>query len=293
MKIKPLKNCGVEIVDIDISNLTLTDYKEIKDIFLEHLVVIFRNQSLQIVPYAKLIEGIGHIANWKQCQWDIDGNLNKYYTGSYVDPFTFVEEDKYFPVQRVTGKKIEGKMTGIFGSGKLDWHSNMNGPFNRARGVALQGVTQACVGTSTSWMDTTLAYAAMSDELKKRCEGVEGRFEYSPEIWAEGLPQIQYDYMLQNKEEFYMMPLVNISPKGKPGLYFHFHNKCTFPSDPELLDILKEHCFKPEFIYKHEWEIGDIVLSDQVLTLHKRDHDDPAILAERVLHRYTFHFDPK
>jgi len=68
MKIKPLKNCGVEILDIDISNLTSTDYKEIKDIFLEHLVVIFRNQSLQIVPYAKLIEGIGHIANWKQCQ---------------------------------------------------------------------------------------------------------------------------------------------------------------------------------------------------------------------------------
>ena len=76
-------------------------------------------------------------------------------------------------------------------------------------------------------------------------------------------------------------------------MYFHFHNKCTFPSDPKLLEILKEHCFKPEFIYKHVWEIGDIVLSDQVLTLHKRDQDDPAILAERVLHRYTFHFDPK
>jgi len=34
MKIKPLKNCGVEILDIDISNLTSTDYKEIKDIFI-------------------------------------------------------------------------------------------------------------------------------------------------------------------------------------------------------------------------------------------------------------------
>jgi taurine dioxygenase len=293
MKIKPLANCGVEILDVDISKMTNDDYAEIKELFLEHLVVVLRNQPLKFVPYAKLIEGIGKIANWNQCIWDPNGDVNKYYTGSYVDPYTFTDDDSLFPIQRVTGKLKNGNITGIFGTGILDWHSNMNGPFNRARGVALQGVSQGCVGTSTSWMDTTKAYAAMSDELKKRCEGVEGRFEYSPEIWAEGLSKIQYEHMLKNKEEFYMMPLVNISHKGKPGLYFHFMNKCSFPSDPELLEILKEHCFKTEFIYKHVWEIGDIVLSDQVLTLHKRDQDDPAILAERILHRYTFNFDPK
>ena len=293
MKIRPLENCGVEILDVDITTLSSVDYAEIKEIFLEHLIVVFKNQPLKVVPYARLIEGIGKIANWEQSVWRMDGSvLYDNYKGQYVDPFTYIGADENFPVQRVTGKKIKGDPTGIFGEGKLDWHSNMNGPFNRARGVALQGVTEGCVGTSTSWMDTTKAYEAMSDELKKRCEGVEGRFEYSPEIWAEGLSKIQYEYMLTNKEEFYMMPLVNISHKGKPGLYFHFMNKCSFPSDPELLEILKEHCFKTEFIYKHVWEIGDIVISDQVLTLHKRDQDDPKILAERVLHRYTFNFDP-
>jgi alpha-ketoglutarate-dependent 2,4-dichlorophenoxyacetate dioxygenase len=166
----------------------------------------------------------------------------------------------------------------------------MNGPFNRARGVALQGVSRAVIGTSTSWMDTTLAYAAMSEDLKKRCEGVIGRFEYSPEIWAEGLPPDQYSDMLKNKEEFYEMPLVNYSSSGRPGLYFHYMNKCTFPSDPELLEILKKHCFQQQFIYTHRWMPGDIVISDQVLTLHRRDQDDPAILEERVLSRYTFNY---
>jgi hypothetical protein len=85
----------------------------------------------------------------------------------------------------------------------------MNGP-DRARGVALQGVS-GIAGTSTSWMDTTLAYAAMSDELKARCKDVIGRFEYAPEIWAEGLEPWQYEYMLRNKEDFYNMPLVNLS----------------------------------------------------------------------------------
>jgi len=291
MKIKPLANCGVEIFDLDIASLTNDDYLEIKEIFLKHLIVVIKNQQLKVVPYAKLIEGIGSIANWDQSIWRTDGSvIYSDYKGHRVDPFTYNGEDQDFPVQRVTGKKIKGDPTGIFGEGKLDWHSNMNGPFNRARGVALQGVSSACIGTSTSWMDTTLAYEAMSDELKSRCKDVVGRYEYAPEIWAEGLPKFQYDIMLKNKEEFYNMPLINLSDKGKPGLYFHYNNKCSFPSDPELLEVLKAHCFKPEFIYTHVWNIGDIVLSDQVLTLHKRDQDDPAILAERLLHRYTFHY---
>ena len=288
MKIRHLENCAVEIQDVNINNLTDSDYAEIKQLFLEHLVIVFRKQLLTVVPYAKLVSRIGTIANWGQCYWNIVGKENGA-PPELLDPFTYQGRDSDFPVQRVTGKKINGKLTGIFGTGKLDWHCNMNGP-DRARGVALQGVTPAVRGTSTSWMDTTLAYAAMSDELKARCQGVIGRYEYAPEIWAEGLPSEQYAGMIKNKEAFYEMPLVNISETGKPGLYFHFHNKCSFPSDPELLEILKAHCFKPEFIYKHEWEVGDIVISDQLITLHKRDQDDQEVLTKRVLHRYTFTF---
>ena len=290
MKIKPLNHCGVEIVDVDIAKLTLADYKEINEIFLQELIIVFRNQPNLSVPYAKLVSKIGKIANWGQAIWDLNGNIIRHAKSTIPDPFTFNGPDNLFPVQRVTGQLKNGKRTGIFGQGKLDWHSNMNGPFNRARGVALQGVSQGILGTSTSWMDTTSAYEAMSDELKLRCEGVIGRFEYAPEIWAEGLPKEQYEGMLKNKEEFYEMPLVNKSFRDKTGLYFHYMNKCSFPSDPELLEILKEHCFQEQLIYKHEWQQGDIIISDQVLTLHRRDQDDPAILADRVLSRYTFNY---
>lgn len=290
MNIKPLNNCGVEIVDIDITNLNSADYKEINELFLEHLIIVIRNQPCLTVPYAKIIQSCGNIGNWSQANLDIDGNVLENKPEKIIDPFTYTGPDNLYPVQRVTGKVKDGKPTGIFGQGRLDWHSNMNGPFNRARGVGLQGVSSAVVGTSTSWMDTTLAYEAMSNELKKRCENVIGRFEYAPEIWAEGLPKNQLEYMLRNNEKAYEMPLLNKSFRGKIGLYFHFHNKCTFPTDPDLLEVLKEHCFQEQFIYKHDWQQGDIVISDQVLTLHRRDQDDPAILAERVLSRYTFNY---
>jgi alpha-ketoglutarate-dependent taurine dioxygenase len=287
MKIRPVANVGVEIVEVDVTCLTKSEFEEIRQVFLSELLVVIRNQPVLTLPFAKIVASIGPIANMGQCWWNRHGEK---ISTTKADPFTWQGGDESFPVQRVTGMKKGGEDSGIFGSGKLDWHSNMNGHFNRAPGVALQGI-EGVVGTSTSWMDTTKAYEDLSSELKIRCQSVTGRFEYSPEIWAEGLPSWQYEGMVQSKEPFYEMPLVNTSRKGKKGLYFHYLNKCHFPSDPDLLNILKDHCFKDKYIQTIEWQPGDIHLSDQVLTLHKRNQDGEDILSKRVLHRYTFQFD--
>ena len=167
----------------------------------------------------------------------------------------------------------------------------MNGDMDRARGVALQGAWHS-ENTHTAFMDTVKAYDDMSDELKERCEGVIGNYEYAPENWAKGVAQPQLQMMkgfglVNNK---YTMPLVHEGFNGKKGLYFHYHNNCQF-EDKELKKILMEHCFQHKYIYEHEWHPGDIVISDQVLTLHKRVEWNPEIIAKRVLHRITFHYD--
>lgn len=287
LKTRKLKNVGVEIYNFDLSTATSLEYAEIKEIFLSELIVVFKNQKVLTLPFAKLVSSIGEIANFSQCAWDRNGNRVK--IEQFVDPKNWPTDDSLFPVQRVTGMKKNNSDSGIFGQGILDWHSNMNGPFNRARGVALQGV-EGVSGTSTLWMDTTKAYADMSDELKKRCEGVTGRFTYSPEVWAEGLAAWQYEGMIKNKETFYEMPLINRSFRNRIGLYFHFLNSCSFPTDPDLFSILKAHCFQDKYIQEMNWEPGDVHLSDQVLTLHKRVQNDPEVLSKRVLHRYTFNF---
>ena len=76
--------------------------------------------------------------------------------------------------------------TGIFGNGELDWHSNMNGDMDRARGVALQGAWHS-ENTHTAFMNTVSAYRDLPDDIKQRCEGVVGDFEYAPENWAKGV----------------------------------------------------------------------------------------------------------
>jgi alpha-ketoglutarate-dependent taurine dioxygenase len=286
MKTRPLENVGVEIYDVDICNLNAHDYREIADIFFNELIVLIRDQVCSPLPFAKIVQSFGQIVNTNQCIWNQYGERVQF---ENVDAFNWNQPPDQFPVQRVTGMKKDGLPTGIFGTGILDWHCNING-LSWAPGVGLQGV-QGVEGTQTSWMDTTRAYADLSPELKERCESVIGHFNYSPDIWAEGLPDWQRKNMLSAKNGGYKMKLVNTSERNKKGLYFHYLNECSFPSDPQLLDILKTHCFQKKYIQTLDWRVGDIHLSHQILTLHKREQNGPQILENRVLHRYTFDFN--
>ena len=73
------------------------------------------------------------------------------------------------------------------------------------------------------------------------------------------------------------------------SLYFYTNNKCKIiTNDNTLYDRLYKHVFQEKYIYQHWWNPGDIVVMDQLLTLHKRDQNDPEILQRRVLHRVTF-----
>ena len=289
MKVEKL-NAGI-LIDCKIDKLSEQDYQDINELYLDHLLITFKNQPFQTVPFARLINNMGSFANWNQMLWKQDGtNIAKQ---EYIDPQSFEGPDNDYPLQRVTGEKTEkGLATGIFGNGELDGHSNMNGDMDRARGVALQGAWHS-ENTHTAFMDTVKAYEDMSDELKERCEGVIGHYEYAPENWAKGVPTPQLQLMkgFGMVDHRYTMPLVNEGFNGKKGLYFPFHNNCKFRGDKELKQILMDHCFQDKYIYSHKWHPGDIVISDQVLTLHKRVEWEPEIVAKRVLHRITFHYD--
>lgn len=267
MKITNLKNVAIEISDFNLETATASDFERIRQINLANPVVVIKNNSPDLLQFAKLCHCIGNIAN------------------EPFDPYK-LEAGQDIPVQRVTGQKKDGKHLGIFGQGQLDWHCNMNGP-NRARTVGLMAVENV-QGSVTSWLSTLKAYNQMSANLKQRLEGLIGHFHYHPESWAPGMADFQRIGMREvaDRDGPYHMPILQKSLAGDWGLYFHFLNDCHFPTDPEVLDILKDFLFKEDFIYDHQWEVGDIVLSDQLVTLHKRQSQ---YKTDRLLYRYTLH----
>ena len=77
---------GVEI-KCDISTLTDADYDYINELYLDHLIVTFKNQKFSTLPFAKLISKMGIFANHEQMLWKRTGDPSitccwKYYKDS-------------------------------------------------------------------------------------------------------------------------------------------------------------------------------------------------------------------
>ena len=279
---------AIQINDFDIRDIDEESAELIKDKLKKHTIVVLKRQDRTPATYTNFVKHIGKIANWNQFNFDPITGEERYRPKNehgFIEPFDWPNPNTY-PVQRVAHKQIDGKRTGIFGSGVLDWHANLNGP-TRADGVALQGWTN-CEETSTTWLNTTKVYEDMPQELLDRCKDTYAEYEYAPEVWAKGLPEAQLNKMMTNKSK-YKMWLIQKNIIGKTGIYFYTNNKCRIiTNDDKLFDDLYSFMFQRKYMYQHYYEIGDIVLSDQILSLHKRDQNDPNLLAERVLHRITF-----
>jgi alpha-ketoglutarate-dependent taurine dioxygenase len=96
-------------------------------------------------------------------------------------------------------------------------------------------------------------------------------------------------------EEFkgYQCNVVDTSPVGKKHLFFpfynmhHLNNLSREESKPVFLKLAK-HMTQEKYCYHHDWDLGDIVISDNRLGLHKRwafDH-----MTDRLLHRAMFDY---
>lgn len=284
LNIRHLNYGAVEILDFDISSITIETALELRDILRKELIVVIRKQQTEPLNFAKLIHYMGNICNWSQCKWDLEGNSIQE-NSKYPDIENW-DHTKPFPVQRVAGEKRNGAFTGIFPLGKLDWHCNLNGP-DRADGVALQGI-KGVEGTRTSWLNTAVAFKEIPSELKNRIKGKYGTFYYNPTNWADIDNKKQLHIMLRNQKH-YKMWIEQTNIAGVQGLYLYTNNDCEISGNDEALFVdLQNFLFQEKYMYHHDWSVGDIVLSDQLLTLHKRRIESDTIFENRVLNRLTF-----
>ena len=183
MHVKSLNGVATQIDDVDIVDLSVDDAQFIRDTLRKKLIVVLKKQNKLPYHFVNFIEKIGTVANYRQMIYTKEG---EFYLGKTPPNTSNWDKDKeLYPIQRTTAKKNKkGISTGIFSTGILDWHANLNG-LDRADGVALQGY-EGCENTSTSYLNTNLAYNDLDDDFKKELEWVHCEYEYTPEVWAKG-----------------------------------------------------------------------------------------------------------
>jgi hypothetical protein len=317
MYIEPIDQGNAwQIKDVDITNLTTEDYAQIREWLMTKLILVFKNQPKDTYAYGKLIHNIGYgktgvasegsISNQESCFWNGDaerlvefykpdpnggqgslGKMSEWFKRKYQYPEDYVDDPIGFPIQRVTGQKDKDEVPGgIFGKGKLLWHSNLNG-IRMADGVSLQG-WEGCVNTSTEFLNTARCRADMDPELVKALHTAYGEYRISPDQWSPEIDIVQKAGMNWGAGRFRAWVL-QTNRAGTQGIFFNPLNSAKLFGDvDDIWNTVYDHYFNNEYLYVHWWEPGDIVLMDQLLTLHQRGQHDPEILAHRVLHRYEF-----
>ncbi len=138
------------------------------------------------------------------------------------------------------------------------------------------------VGGDTMWASVCAAHDALSDGMKQLLAGLRIRF-CGTTVADDGTRQ----------------PLVTAHPAvrthpetgrralaiGRVGESVAGFEGMTEEESRPILDYLYRHASSPEFVYRHRWSPGDVVIWDNRSTIHYAIHDYGD--AERTLNRVT------
>ena len=157
----------------------------------------------------------------------------------------------------------------------LDWHCNKPSNPERSPIIWIYAV-EGSKGSITSWIDNKKAYEDLPDEIKAHCHNVRFTCGFKKGGYTDD-PTFKEHH---NKDNVHR--LVYTNEYGQKGLYFPFLQIIEGIPD-ELFNYLKKHILQDKYRYDHHWQDGDLVVSEQWLTIHKRHAFDK--MNERLMNR--------
>jgi alpha-ketoglutarate-dependent 2,4-dichlorophenoxyacetate dioxygenase len=176
----------------------------------------------------------------------------------------------------------------MYALGNRLWHTDASFQDPAGRYSMLSARVVPPRGADTEFADTRAAWDALEAERKARLEGL--RVHHSI---AHSRQTLGFEFSAEEAEalEGAVHPLVRTLPRsGRRALYLASHASRVLdwpvPEGRLLLRELIEHATQPEFVYRHAWRAGDLVIWDNRATMHRATPFDDA-RHRRELRRVT------
>ncbi len=244
---------------------------QLRDLWAHNPVLVFRRQSLSERELAEFSALFGPLERVVRTEW-----------ASPVVPEIGLISNL---------KDGQGKPIGGLGDGELQWHSDQSYMANPATGAALYAVELPPEGGTTSWVDLSAAYSALPERLKRLVEGKHAVFSYVKRLAGyQGVDRV-ISAEAKRKTPPVLHSLVHTHPvTGRKALYLNSTTTVGIEgmeaaSCSALLDEIYSFATRPEFVYRHDWQVGDLLMWDNGLTMHRREPFDPT--ARRLMKRTT------
>jgi len=259
LKIEPLAGAlGAEVGGVTLKSLEdPAAWDAVRRAFLEHSVLVFRDQALEPADLMRVGARFG-----EPCHYP-------FVTG--MDGFPFI-----FEVVKEEGETVN------FGG---NWHSDTTYLKQPPLATLLYAVESPAYGGDTLFASTRAAYDALSDGMKRFLDGMVGvnsaglkhaggRHALHRSVGAmrihgtEAADQIEAEH-----------PVARTHPEtGRKALYCSRSHTIRFKDMSEqesrpIIDYLQAHQTRPEFTCRVRWEPGTLTIWDNRCTQHNAVND--------------------
>lgn len=177
----------------------------------------------------------------------------------------------------------------LYNLGNQLWHTDSSFKYIPARASLLSAREIPPEGGETEFADLRAAYDALPAQNKRLLEGLVAEHSIFHSRSLHGFAEFNQDVL----REFPPVPQVMLrthAGSGRKTLYIasHASHVIGWPTEKgrALIEELVDFATQPQFVYRHRWHVGDLVIWDDRCTMHRgRPYDDAKY--RRVLHRTT------
>ena len=267
MKVKKLAGAiGAEISGVSLKTDLSTDLaQQIREIFLEHQVIFFRDQALSPAQFLAFAKAMGEPIE-----------------------YPFVKGIEGYP-HIIEVKKLEQERSNFGGI----WHSDTTYLEVPPMGSMLLALEVPPFGGDTIFANQYAAYEALSSTMKSLLDGLTGisssaKADVSKtredRIKSDGKESAPKSYVAEH-------PVVRTHPEtGRKALYVNVAHTAgvkglTDAESAPLLNFLFEHQVKPEFTCRFSWQAASLAFWDNRCAQHNPVNDYHGY--RRVMNRIT------
>jgi taurine dioxygenase len=259
VKISPLgPQIGVEVTGVDVKTLGDQGFAPIYQAWLDHNVMVVRDQELTIEEFLRYSHRFGLVVP----------HPSKSTRHPKIPEITLLGINKF---------DADGKLNeAIYRRGAEGWHTDGAYDAEPFKATQLYALAIPSTGGDTLFANGYAAYEALPQRLKHRLAGVSGAFTYGGR---------KRKRELLNKEDRdwqpVFHPIIRTHPEtGRKALYFDPGKIVSIqgaePQENEdLIEELTRIMIQPDGGYRHQWRVGDIVIWDNRCSYHRAAGDYP------------------
>ncbi len=261
LEIRPLtKHVGAELRGIDLRQpLDEATQKAIYKAWLDHLVIVFPDQKLEQEDLLRVSSYFGEIGALRRPPKFFPPGFNRLLPN----------------IMLISNIRENGEPIGALPDGEMMFHHDMIHAPIPHNGTFLYSVEIPTHGGNTLFASGYAAYDTLDPKIREKLEGKTALHLYNygstkkgdghgTEAFGEAKHPLFRTHEETNRKAIYVNRLMTTGIEGM-----------SEDESQPLLDAVFDHAEKPEFVYEHVWNVGDLLLWDNRCSSHART-DFPA-----------------